>query len=282
MEIHRKPYLFYRHHLYPKLKDYRGFTRIKIWLRKIAAIDLEKIDEELEPIMEKEWDNLIILDAARHDTYEEIEGETDYRISAGSATPEFIEKTFSEGDFSDIVYISGNPHFYPDIFRELTGRGLEETFHEIYNTYETDWNEEEGVVLPEPLARDAKSADKLFPDKKKIVHMMQPHVPFIKSNYQQSPNDPISEHTDIEVEENPESEVMMAEKGKIPAEEVKEHYRKNLEYVLPQAKKLAKELDGKTVITSDHGELLNDKAMWGHPKGSNAEKLRKVPWDEFS
>jgi hypothetical protein len=279
MEIHRKPYLFYRHRLYPKLKDYRGFTRIKIWLKKIAAIDLEKIGEEPESITDKEWDNLIILDAARHDTYEQIEGETDYRISVGSATPEFIEKTFSEGDFSDVVYISGNPHFYPDIFRELTGRDLEETFHEVYNTYETDWNEKEGVVLPEPLVRDAKSAEKLFPDKRKIIHMMQPHVPFVKSKYQQSPNDPISENTDIEVEENPESEIMLAEKGEIPADETKEHYRNNLEYVLPHAKKLAEELDGKTVITSDHGELLDEKGLYGHPPGFKLEKLRKVPWD---
>jgi hypothetical protein len=109
--------------------------------------------------------------------------------------------------------------------------------------------------------------------------MMQPHVPFVKSKYQQSPNNPISSQTEIEVEENPESEITLAEKGEVPPEETREHYRKNLEYVLPHAKKLVAELGGKTVITSDHGELLGDEEMWGHPKDSTAEKLRKVPWD---
>jgi hypothetical protein len=39
---------------------------------------------------------------------------------------------------------------------------------------------------------------------------------------------------------------------------------------------LAEQLDGKTVVTSDHGEML--KWKHGHGYGIYTEELRKVPW----
>jgi glucan phosphoethanolaminetransferase (alkaline phosphatase superfamily) len=32
------------------------------------------------------------------------------------------------------------------------------------------------------------------------------------------------------------------------------------------------------LITADHGELLGENGLYGHPADSDAEKLRKVPW----
>mgnify|MGYP002762996521 CR=1 FL=1 len=280
MEVIKKAAKFYSHRVLPKIRHIRGTTRISLILKKLALRNQEQVSEDqAESIFKKDWDNLILLDACRHDMYEEVMGETDYRYSLGSATPEYISKTFSEGDYSDVVYITGNPHFYETIFREKTGRKPEEVFHTVYNTYETDWNEKEGVVLPEPLIRDAKNARKLFLDKKIIVHFMQPHDPFLTSEIKQNPNKPLSDESSVEVGEERTPEPGLAEKGKIEKEKVLQHYRENLEYVMNEIEDFVDELEGKTVITSDHGEMMDENGFYGHPEGFKLKSLRKVPWD---
>lgn len=274
-----KIYKIYKHEIYPRISFLRGSHRILTMLISLNSRNLQKIDEKPESIFDKgDWDNLLLLDDCRLDTFEQVFGESDYRISLGSATPEYIKETFTEGDFSEIVYVTGNPHFYPDIFKDLTGRDIEDVFHTVYNTYETDWDEENGVVLPEPLIRDAKNARKMFPDKKIIVHFMQPHVPFLTSELEQSGNHSVSNQASKGDKKQLESEIKRAEKGKIDNKEVREHYRENLEFIKNDIQKLSKELEGKTVITSDHGELLGEQGLWGHPGNSYIEILRKVPW----
>jgi arylsulfatase A-like enzyme len=280
LEIIKKAAMFYSHRVLPRIRHIRGTTRISLILKKLALRNQEKISEkEAESIFKEDWDNLILLDACRHDTYEEVMGETDHRYSLGSATPEYISETFSEGDYSDVVYITANPHFYETIFKEKTGRKPEEVFHTVYNTYETDWNEEEGVVLPEPLIRDAKNARKLFPDKKIIVHFMQPHDPFVTSDIKQNPNKPLSPESSVDVDEGHTPEPELAEEGEIDRETVLRHYRENLEYVMDEVEEFVEEMEGKTVITSDHGEMMDENGFYGHPEGFKVKSLRKVPWD---
>ncbi|GAA0240345.1 hypothetical protein ACFFQF_30560 [Haladaptatus pallidirubidus] len=67
-------------------------------------------------------------------------------------------------------------------------------------------------------------------------------------------------------------------------------YRESLEEVLPHVKRLVDQIEGKTVVTSDHGNLLGEKPHWinfpkksryGHPDFSTSEPLVKVPWLEM-
>lgn len=270
-------YKKYKHDIYPKISNFRGTHLILRVLLRVKSRDLQRIQEKPRSIFDEEWQNLFILDDCRHDTFEQVFGNSKFRFSLGSATPEFIEKTFSEGDFSDVVYVTGNPHFYPEIFKELTGRQIEDVFHAVYNTYETDWDEDKQVVLPEALARDAKNARKMFPEKRIIVHFMQPHVPFLTSELEQSGNYMVDENKKKEIG----SEIKRAELGELPADVVRKHYRENLEYIKEDIQKLADELKGTTIVTSDHGELLGEAGLWGHPSGSDIGILRKVPWKEI-
>ena len=47
---------------------------------------------------------------------------------------------------------------------------------------------------------------------------------------------------------------------------------------------LVKALDGRSVITADHGELFNEQplpfgeGLYGHPKKIKTDSLRQVPW----
>lgn len=237
-------------------------------------LGLEKIDEDPHSVFDREWDNLIILDGCRHDLYEEVRGDTDYRFSLGSSSPDFIENNFSEGNFSDVVYVTGNPFFSEKKFSNFTGRNPDQVFHEVFHTYDTDWNQEKGTVLPGPLLRDAKTARKLFPDKRIVVHLMQPHYPFVGG-------ETVSTGMDFRNSLNGESVWDLASRGEGPGDEqIWKEYRENLEFVLDKViESLDDVFEGKTVLTSDHGNLVGEKGLYGHSFDLPAVQLRKVPWD---
>ena len=268
-----KIYTQYCKRIYRNYKHRRGTWRIKHTLTQLLSRSLESYEKNPKSVFDEQWDNLFILDATRHDLYEEVEGKTKKRTTLAGQSTEYIEKNFSEGDFSDVVYVTGNPFFNESQFKELTGRELNEVFHEVFHTYQTDWSTEHNTVMPEPLMRDAKTAKNLFPDKKIVVHFMQPHYPFIDSKFTDEGIRP-----DLDHEKEGFSIWELAETGKYDKKELWQAYKENLELVLPEAKKLAEELGGKTAITADHGNLVGEKGIYGHPRGLKAKPLREVPW----
>lgn len=59
-----------------------------------------------------------------------------------------------------------------------------------------------------------------------------------------------------------------------------EGYKSNMEWVLDKIEQdLIEDLEGKVVITSDHGNLLGENGFYGHDPGGRSRPLRKVPWD---
>lgn len=275
-DIWSKLNFYYRNYFLNKIPYFdriRGTTRVSLELEGLSMGKDAYIDEEPTPAVEEDWDNLIILDACRYDLYKEVVGEGESRYSAGGGTVEFFEKNFSEGDYSDTVYISANPNMTDRIFQEHTGRKADNIFHTVYKTYETDWDEEQKTVMPQPVVRDAKNAEKLFPDKNKIIHFMQPHHPFVTRDF----DEPGFSDSFIEGA-NYDTIWDMTKKGKVDHNEVVEAYKENLEYVMEHVRKLAEELEGKTVITSDHGNFVGEGYIYGHRVGSKAKALREVPW----
>jgi hypothetical protein len=275
MNIFSKIYRKYCKYYYRRFPDKKGSWRIKRELAKLASRNEKHVEEE-ELIFEKEadWKNLIILDAARHDLYEEVNGETGSRYTVGSQSTEFIEKTFSEGDYTDTIYITANPFFNEEKFREITGRKPEDVFHEVFHTYMDKWDDENNTVMPESLVQDAKTAEKLFPEKRKIIHFMQPHYPFVNSDLADTGINP-----DLDRGRKDFSLWQLAEMGDYEREELWQPYRENLELVMPHAEELVEYLPGTTVITADHGNMVGESGLYGHPRGLKLKPLRKVPWD---
>lgn len=276
--MYKRIYSIYSKKIFPRISHLRGTYRLKVFLERMALRGIEKVNEEPGDVFEREWDNLLILDACRHDLYEEVEGETDYRITKASNSPAFISENFSDGEYSDIVYVTGNPWFSESKFEGHTGgRKPSEMFHEVFHTYMTDWDSEKGTVLPEPLMRDARTARKLFPGKKVVVHFMQPHYPFVNSDLTKEGIRP-----DLDSSEEGESVWQEASKGKHSDNELWNSYKGNLEFILEEISEFSENIEGKTVITSDHGNLVGEKGFYGHSFNYDAMALRKVPWDVVS
>jgi len=258
--VFTKIYSQYKNRLFPKVDHIRGTTRLRKILFRLAHRELESYEGEPEGVMSKDWDNLIILDACRYDTYQKVFGDCEKRVSLGSHSAEFLQRNFGEGEFEDIVYINGNIHFTNPKMEEHIGKT--DIFHEKFDTIMTKWDEEEGTVRPEKITEDALTAEKLFPEKRKIIHFIQPHTPFV--------DNPIEEKGDV---------YRLAELGKIPQEEVQKAYKKNTEILKEHVEKLAEELDGKTAVTADHGELMGEQGLYDHFRNSDAKGLREVPWE---
>lgn len=286
MNLRSRLYHFYNQKIFPKINHIRGSTRLNEKLKTIALNSLEKIDEDdIEPIDSKEWDNLIILDACRHDIYEEVTGrEVESRISLGSTSSEFVQGNFSEGDWEDTVVITGNPFYRDGLdgdwkgFNALTGRKSDDVFHTVFPCYEKDWDKELETVHPSSIVEKVKLAEKLFPEKRKIIHFMQPHSPYIDSSLDEERGFDLMGRRE---NEGTKTALQLAEKGELNQEEIISAYKQNLDMVLEHAEECLEVLDGISVITADHGELLGERGFYGHPDGLKTKELRQVPWHEI-
>jgi len=205
-------------------------------------------------VMKEDWDNLIILDACRYDLFVKtnwLEGNLEKKISRGSHTYMFLKENFS-GYYPDTVYVSANPFIWD--FRN--------SFYQIIYI---------DTVSPKIFSEYVSKMNRIYSNKRLIVHFLQPHHPFIGE-------------TKIEDigQENKNPYYLFA-KGKIKESTIREAYKDNLKAVLPSVKKLVDELAGKTVITADHGEAFGAKIpfwpvkIYGH-SGPRIKELIEVPW----
>lgn len=225
-------------------------------------------------IFDEDWDMLVILDACRYDSLEatdELPGRLESRISRGSATHEFLTANLQGRDLTDTVYVTATPQVHR--FADELNVTFFDTI-EIWRDEENVWTAPDGRmgVLPETTAEHAESAAEKYPNKRILVHFTQPHTPYLDP-----PTDELK--TDGNV-------FRKTIKGEIAVSKVefREAYRRNLERTLPHVSDLMDSVEGKTVVTADHGELLGERGfpvplrMWSHPHGIYMDELVRVPW----
>lgn len=237
--------------------------------------------DEIVYVMDGDWDNLVVLDGCRADLFEETYDPDlfdDYTAveSAGSKTPEWIEKNFADGSYGDTVYVTANP-----FVSKLAG----DAFHRIVDVWRDSFDDEYRTILPEAVVEAALDAHVAHPDKRLIVHFMQPHMPFVKSDDLRFTGWEPAEITDHKVRSGrPRGPWDALEMGVVSREQVWEGYRENLAYVLEHLTPLLSSIEGKTVVTSDHGNLLGERIwpvpirMYGHPRRIRHPGLVDVPW----
>ena len=245
-----------------------------------------KFEKEYGPeidIIEKDWDNLIILDACRYDyfkKYTSFEGDPSRVVSKGRGSWEFIRENFVGRELHDTVYVTANPR----------SERLEQDVFFTVKTILHKWDEDLGTVPPECVTEAAIEAHKQYPNKRLIIHYMQPHAPHLgetaqklKREYEQSGVDQYSGVNSVNRKDGTKKIFHLYENGQITRTQLRESYRETLEIVESHVKDLVDELKGKTVITADHGENLGEykygMSLTGH--GPQSKELRFVPWMEL-
>lgn len=63
---------------------------------------------------------------------------------------------------------------------------------------------------------------------------------------------------------------------------MKNHYENNLGYALEAIQRFAEEVEGKIVVTSDHGEAFGEGGFWDHVNKPHIQVLVEVPWLEIN
>ncbi|MFW9828928.1 MAG: hypothetical protein ACFFEY_15165 [Candidatus Thorarchaeota archaeon] len=189
-------------------------------------------------LFSEKWDNLIILDACRYDTFEEqfkkndMEGNLDKKISRGCHTISFLLENFKKSKYEDIVYITANPHV--DLL-------IKDKFFKVISVWKDGWSEKEHTVLPETIYEYTLDAIAKFPEKKKIIHFMQPHFPYIgfklKEDSSEIFRNAVIKGKDVKLKKNYSDKLFSWFSLDLYAMiKRKDHfklYKKNLEIVLP-------------------------------------------------
>lgn len=253
-----KIYTNYNHRLKPLISNLSGVFWLNRQLAYLNNLLVDKPNGEVFRPVDREWDVLIVLDACRYDYYKEFFPDSGKRVSQASHSREYFQENFSSDSFQEVVYISANPHVSPDQFRQSTGRELKNVFDRVYHLSLEDWDETLGVVPPSALTEKALQVENKRPEKRKIIHFMQPHAPYINE-------------TDV----NGFMDVINGDKS---VKDLCGAYKRNIEVIMPELEKLKEKMSGKIVVTADHGELLGEYGMYSHPYGVRAKELREVPW----
>lgn len=232
-----------------------------------------------------DWDILCILDGCRYDSFEQVNwlpGQLSARISHGSCTPDWAQAEI-KGDQSDVVYISANPYVSEYFFSEEWGR--EQPFFHLEEVWDTGWSEELKTVLPETVINAAKKLIKKHPDKKFVLHFMQPHHPFIGKKRIDEKSGWQATRSEAKGELQPrfsENVYDLLKKNKITRHEAMEAYRDNIALVLAEIQDFVDGLPKgkKIVLGADHGNCFGEYGVFGHPEKFTLLELIKTPWFE--
>jgi hypothetical protein len=253
-------------------------------------------------VFERDWDVLLLLDTCRVDALREVEEEYDFINnveeiwSVGSTSKEWVEQTFTN-EYADetarTAYITGNPFsntLLGDRQRTEYGTTHGTWLHQkwVSRFVKDDLIDIDELGHMEPLwgstGADAPFERSQHPRAltdhtivaarsgkfdRVITHYMQPHSPYFASS---DKYDELMGH-----EKAPFQAVATGDE--VTKQQVWEAYLDNLRYVLDNIEELLQNVDGKVVISADHGELFGEH-MHFHMPGNPHPKLKKVPWVE--
>lgn len=219
-------------------------------------------------IFDMDWDNLIILDACRYDTFAErsdLPGDLTKKESIASMTHEWIRANFTDTRVHDTIYVSANGRF---------AHQKDEVNAEVFE-FVGLWDEEHrygdrSIAPPEMVTKRALEAHRRHPNKRLLIHYLQPHQPYLG---------PTGEHFEREQHLHE-----MMRRNAVSRDMLVQAYNENLDIVLEEVSKLLETLGGQTVVSSDHGELLGEREYpipirrYGHPEGIYVEELIEIPW----
>lgn len=261
---------------------------------------------------------MIVLDACRYDIFKEMsqkilgKSKVEKMISPATQTVEWLDKTFKNQDFSDVIYVSSNPFVNSKgIIPEQGGYSFngKSYFKKIVNVWDKGWNPDISTVHPLDVNKAAIVSMDLNPRFRHIIHYMQPHSPYIFYGGLKTHMHPVQ---NMQKNLNPGTEFSFLSKiankllsqetiwkigkglGKQPTwdlgklwfrygrEGIEKGYREDLKLVLNHVKKLIKLFPKKKIIiTADHGERLGEKGNYGHG-GKREKAVIEIPWLEFN
>lgn len=221
-----------------------------------------------------EWDILVILDACRYDLFETFGPKHEVYdrfesvepvYSCASATPEWLAKTFEEApdEFVAGTYYISSTGFIREVDADRL-RGVDEVWD-----YAVD--PEYGVTRPEAVTNAGIRAFREEEADRYVVHYVQPHAPFLHcpGKYDAVGNGGMGGTQNV-------WDGLQA--GRFDRDEIWEDYGRNLLRVLDEVETLLRNVEGRVVVTADHGNAMGEWGIYGHPRDVPLPVIKRVPW----
>jgi hypothetical protein len=223
-----------------------------------------------------DWDVCVVLDACRYDLFAErssLPGTLSRATSRGSSTTEWLAATIDGRDARDPVYVTANPQLYDN--RDA----IAASFHAVEAAWRDGWDPNRKTVPPERTTERALAAAETYPHKRLLIHYLQPHYPFLTAAGDWHERGHAREDGSFW------DDVFRCDLT-VDRDLVWRRYAENLEAVLPHVRELIESIEGKVVVTADHGNMVGERAWpipvreWGHPPAIHTAELLTVPWLE--
>jgi hypothetical protein len=269
--------------------DDRGWWRSRL-VHRINGPVQRRVMDTYRPgidVLDADWDVLVVLDGCRADLFEGVVGvDSDrngpydsYRRvrSRASQTGEWLRTTFP-ATYGDVVYVAGNP---------MVSMVKSDVFHHLTESWRDGVDPELNTIAAPQITDDALAVREQHPQKRLVVHYIQPHYPFVGFPELHFSSFEMFHEVGVELagDDRASSVWDALGKGLVEREEVWRGYRANLQYVLDAVERLAEGFSGeRVVVTADHGNLLGER-LWpvplreyGHPPGLRTPGLIEVPW----
>ncbi len=248
-----------------------------------------------------DWDVLVILDACRHDLWDDVAPE--YGLSAGntawsnaSCSIDWIRRNLAAcpDEIENVAYVTANPFSDHDAEHAQSADLSDTPLGHFRPLYQSEWEEVDTeppieTVPPERVTDHAIDAwrrrDELGVDRM-VVHYMQPHEPFIARpewSYQDPQDNAVLKNLVSEGYQAGTSPWQsMVNSGEVSPEQFWPVYCENLRWVLGDVtERLLNNLDAEEVVVSaDHGNGLGEWGEWHHPPGAIGPAVRRVPWNQ--
>lgn len=250
--------------------------------------------EDGEPVFGREWDVLVVVDACRYDLMAEVVGEDAERDpprwpwltelsesrSLGSSSEEWMERNFTT-EYSE--QMAETAHVTANVFSNWILDG--DDWLVLDEVWRDRWDDDLGTTPARPVIDRSIATWRDREPEQMIVHLMQPHHPFIGGGGDLGEGRPKS--LDRSVTEwgafTPEKTIWdQLRDGEVEYDDVWEAYKRNLEYVLDEIQTLVTSIDARIVLTADHGNGLGEAGVYGHPTGLATRELRAVPVFELT
>jgi hypothetical protein len=246
-------------------------------------------------IFSEEWDLAIVLDACRVDAMKQVEDEYDFIghvdgiWSVGSASHEWTTQTFHRkyiDEFRRTAFLSSNPFSHRTLID-----GKTPPYDSVFPFGSFAWQpiRREDLAYYEHVSSDGTKFDDTVPPWKVtdrliavgreekysrvLAHYFQPHRPFLTR----------TEEPMVENDLRYDYPYDMYERGELTYDELWDAYLDNLRAVLDCVGVLLENFDAERVImTADHGQLIGELGITGHPGGVPLPQVKRVPWVELS
>lgn len=264
---------------------------MKLNILTMSKVSLMELPDQRDLIEDKNWDNILFLDAMRFDYFEKLypeylKGELTKTWNGGlSLTYEWFKRNIRK--YFDACLFFAVPLIMEKYWKPNTKESWddkkfdwEEHFADFCPSSFTDWWDHELLTCTcEKVNQAVRGYETLV--EKKFIRYLSPHFPHVGEF-----RVPYACHHDMDFSDDDRAIGQRLreeyEKGSYTAEEFQKSYESNCRVGLEAVCDIIPELQGKTIILSDHGECLWDCGRMGHgnEKMKDHDHMIHVPWFE--